>query len=233
MDEVLDRPKSEPTVYDAMPQNGWAHKNPDDPKDWNWNGLQKIFDGYSKEKQDSLREQIRVRREVVKQIRDGRGDFADQSLGITIIRFTINELKVLGDVAKAAEQAEKERREKEADQVEIENISDRAKKLMTDHGLSAKDAFKIIQVERGKATRTTIDVDGARTDAGQDLLGLAGVAREFLAELRGDKKKDSSSEKSSEGKKERTEGRKGKKRTKEEIKKFFENLGDEDDDEDD
>jgi len=181
----LDTPQSEPTEYDANPRNGWASKNPT-TGDWNWGGLQAIFDGYSPEVRAELKRRIEHRKTDVRKLREGKGDFGDESLGITILRFSVNEVRVEGEVAKAAEQEEKERRERAADTMEIDNISDRAKKLLADHpGLTSEQAFKLVQVERGKATRTTIDVTGANTALGSDLLGLAGVAKEIMAGLKG------------------------------------------------
>lgn len=184
----LNEPKSKPSAYDAILRNGWAHVSPTDPNDWNWDGLQRKFDAYSPEEQEELRAAVNARREDIKAIREGRGRFGDRSLGITILRFSVNEVKVEGEVAKAAELEEKERRERDADTMEIDNISDRAKKLKADHpDLTSEQVFRLIQVERGKATRTTIDVSGAKTDAGSDLLGLAGIAKEIVKELIGDR----------------------------------------------
>lgn len=181
----FDIPQSEPTVYDANPKNGWAYKNPD-TGEWNWDGLQSYYDGLTLEERERISAAIRERREIVRHIREGRGEVGDRSLGITIVMFVVNEIKVEGAVAQAADQEEKERREREADRVEIENISARAKKLMEEHsGLTSDEAFRLVQVERGKATRTIIDTSGAKTAVGSDLLGLAGVAKEIMAALKG------------------------------------------------
>lgn len=184
----FDEPKSEPTEYDANPRNRWAHRstNADGNRVWNWKKLQAIFDGYSPANQAKLKQQIEQRRRDVKKIREGKGDFGDDGLGITIVRFSVNEVKVEGKVADSAELEEKERREREADRMEIDNVSDRAKKLKADHpDLTSQQAFELVQTERGKVGKTIIAVSGAKTDVGSDLLGLAGLAKEIVSGLKG------------------------------------------------
>lgn len=166
----FDKPQSEPTEYDANPRNGWAWKGEDSEgkPDWNWDGLQKIYDSYPNSEQLKLKEQVDQRKKDIRKIRSGKGDFRYRSLGITIVRFTVNEVKVMGRVAKAAEMEEKKRRERDADKIRIDNISERAKKLMVDHpDLTLKQAFELVQVERGKVTKTIIDVTGSKTVGGQ------------------------------------------------------------------
>jgi len=174
----FESPQIMPTHYDI--QNGWGQVDKKTGK-WNWNGLQKIYDSYDADTKEKLREQIKKRKEIIHQIREGRGNFGDTSLGITIIRFTVNEIKVVGEVAKAAELEEKEERERAADAKEIQNIAERVADLREKHpDLSVEDALKLIQVERGKATRTIIDISGTQTSIGNDLLGLAGVIKAIM-----------------------------------------------------
>jgi hypothetical protein len=178
----FDRPQSEPSNFDASPRNGWAQK--DEDGNWNWDGLQAIFDGYSPEEQDDLRDKINDRRRSVRALREGKALFGDESLGITIVRFTVNEIKVQGKVAEAAELQEKERRERAADTVEMQNVSERVAELTRDHkGLTAKDAFQIVQVERGKVGKRVIEINGASGGLGTDLIaalsgGLGGPSAE-------------------------------------------------------
>jgi len=177
----FNKPKSPPTKFDI--RNKWATMS--DDGSYNWNGLQQEFDGYSPEKKQKLEQQVEARRMEVNQLRGARGNFPDESLGITILGFSVDEIQVEGEVAKAAELAEKERREQEADVIEIDNISKRAAQLRKDHpDLSADEVFKLIQVERNKASRTIIDIGGARTDVGHDLLGLGGIIREIAAAVK-------------------------------------------------
>jgi regulator of protease activity HflC (stomatin/prohibitin superfamily) len=170
----LNAPKSPPTKYDATKKNGWAEIKGDG--DWNWDKLQGKFDGYSVEKQKAIKAAIKQRREDVRAIREGKAIFGDVSLGITIIRFTVNDLKVLGAVAEAAEKEEKENRERAAETVEINNVADRAKDLKTAlPGLSSQEALEIVQTERGKISKKVIHVSGAQSGLGHDLLGLSGA----------------------------------------------------------
>ena len=174
----LDKPQSEPTQYDAIRHNGkkWATKNPDGS--WNWDGLQDIFDAYTDRYKAELEAKIRRRRKAVRKIREGKGEFGDESLGITIVRFTVNEIEVTGKVAEAAEQAEKESREQDADKVEITNVSNRIAELRARHpDMSVEQAIRLVQVERGKATQTNVNIGGASTALGADLLGAIGVNR--------------------------------------------------------
>jgi regulator of protease activity HflC (stomatin/prohibitin superfamily) len=165
-------PQMEPTAYDSSPRNGWATGG----EDWNWNGLDAIFSNFSVETQAELRRRVTQRRQEVKALREGRGSFGIESLGITILRFSVNEVRVEGEVARAAELAEKERREQDADKMEIENISERVKFLMEQHPkLTVEAAIQLVQTERGKVRKTVIDVNGSQTSIGHDLLGLLGA----------------------------------------------------------
>jgi len=184
----FESPQIMPTHYDI--QNGWGQVDKKTGK-WNWNGLQRIYDSYNANTKKRLREQIERRKEIIHQIREGRANFGDTSLGITIIRFTVNKIKVVGEVAKAAELEEKEKRERAADAKEIQNIAERVADLRRKHpDLSVEDALKIIQVERGKATRTIIDISGTQTSIGNDLLGLAGVIKAMIQKPQSKTKKE-------------------------------------------
>jgi hypothetical protein len=176
----FDKPQSEPTQFDANPRNGWAFKGKDAAGNviWDWNGLQAKFNAYSVTAQILLKTQIADRREKIKEIRQGKSTFPNESLGITILRFTVNEVKVEGVVAEAAQEAEKERKQKDAEKVEIQNVSDRVAQLISAHpDLTSVQAFEIVQTERKKITKTVIAVSGAKTDSGSDLLGAAGIVK--------------------------------------------------------
>jgi len=176
----FDSPQSEPTKYDANPRNGWAFKGLDSTGNviWNWDGLRAKFNAYPVAARTLLMRQISERRERIKEIREGRGTFPNESLGITILRFTVNEVKLIGAVADAAEKKEKENRERDAEKVEIKNVSERAAELMAAHpSLTSAQAFEIVQTERGKIAKTIVAVSGAKTDGGSDLLGAAGIVK--------------------------------------------------------
>ena len=176
----FDTPQSEPTSYDCARRPGqpqWASKDYA-TGDWNWDGLQVIYDGYPTAERTELRDRVEQRRKDVRAIREGKGVFGHESLGITIVRFTVNELKVEGEVAKAAELAEKERKEREAETIELRNVSDRIGELMGKHpGLSIQEAIRLVQTERGKISKSVIEVLGASTGLGQDFLGALGFQR--------------------------------------------------------
>ena len=192
----LNQPKSPPTAYDMRPENGengvaWASID-DVTRHWNWNGLQTIFNGYSQAEQEALKESVEQRRSEINSLRSAKAEFEDEELGITILGFSVGEINLEegSEVAKAAEQEEKERREMEADKMEIDNISNRATKLKQDHpDLTSDQAFQLVQTERGKVAKTIIAVSGAKTDVGGDLLGLAGIGWEILNGLKGRKGK--------------------------------------------
>lgn len=172
----LNKPQSPPTAYDVRPENNWA--SIDAQGRWNWNGLKSIFEAYSSEDRKTLEEQVKKRREEVDALRSAKGNFIDESLGITILGFSVNEIQVEGKVAIAAENEEEERRQRAADQVEIENISERVKNLRNDHpDLTADEAFQIVQTERGKVKKQIIAVSGAQTPFGNDLMSVAGILK--------------------------------------------------------
>jgi len=171
----FDSPQSEPTQYDALPKNGWAHKD-QSTNDWNWDGLQRYYDSLPAEERDRIRAAIVKRKDMVRSIREGNAVFYNRSLGITIVMFVVNEIKVKGAVADAADKEEKENRERRADTVEIDNFSERARGLMKDHpGLSSEEAFATAEVILNKVTKTIVRVDGAQTGLGHDLLGVANL----------------------------------------------------------
>ncbi|MDP2741780.1 MAG: hypothetical protein Q8O66_03810 [bacterium] len=114
----------------------------------------------------------------IKKIRRGRGDFGYESLGITIIMFALNEVKVEGKIAIVAELEEKKRMERAADKMEIANVSKRIQKLRKDNPeMSLEDAVRIVQTERGKISKTVIEVLGASTGLGQDVLAGLGLQK--------------------------------------------------------
>lgn len=181
-DDVLPRIPSElPTVtwmkFFARPQQkpskneikmGWA----DEEKDadgvptgkFNWDKLQEIFNALpahaepldleaGRGGQEDIRNAVRQRQEDIRELQRGNGHFGQSALGITIIRFSIQKVKVIGKTAEAAELKRKEQHEKDAEAVEIQNVRDRIKELIL-LGLSAQEAMEAVQVERHKVTKT-------------------------------------------------------------------------------
>lgn len=177
----FDDPKSEPTDYDANPSSGWATKELPDNRGhvkFKWDGLDAKIAGYSQEDRDLLEDQIKNRRRQIRKLREGRGKFPKPSLGITVVRFTINEVKVEGEVAKAADLAEKERKEMQADTVEMKNIADRAKGLRKDNPeMTYEKAVETVMIAQGKVRKSVIQVDGAATGLGQDGIAMMQIQR--------------------------------------------------------
>ncbi len=157
--KFFDNPKSEPSEYDVV--SGWAEKIKDaDGKvvSFSWNGLQSEYDRYTAEQQGRLKTNIKDRRDQIKKLREGGASFGDKNLGITITRFTINEVRLEGEAAKAADKAEKERLEKVAEKTELDAVSDRVVELIQKHpGLTAGEAFKIVMLQQGKISGHTYD----------------------------------------------------------------------------
>jgi hypothetical protein len=184
------RPQAEPSDYDIA--QGWAKKrvtvlpNGKKRKRFSWKGLDAIFQAYTDDVKEMLERQIEKRREDVRAVREGSAKFPIRSLGITVVKFNVKEVKVEGAVAKAAELEEKEKKERAADEVEIQNVSDRIRQLLADiPNLTVQQAIDIVQTERDKVARTIIAVNGAQTAVGSDLLGLAGIAKQVVEALRG------------------------------------------------
>lgn len=164
-------PQTEPNNYDV--KSGWGTKNGDV---WGWTPLERIFDNLQNQEKILLRRGVEKRIEDIKKLRQGGGEFPIEKLGITILRFSLGEIKVEGEVAKAAELEEKERRERDADTLEIDNVSQRILQLRQAHPeLTMEDAIRLVQIERDKATKTIIDITGAKTGIGNDLLGFASL----------------------------------------------------------
>ncbi len=124
---------------------------------------------------------------AIRELGQGSASFGNSALGITVNRLSINNILVVGEVARAAEKAEKERLEREADKIEIQSILERARELCGENisNISPEEAYKIIQTERGKASRTIIDINGAQTGIGQDLIGLAAIVGGLVKNIKG------------------------------------------------
>jgi regulator of protease activity HflC (stomatin/prohibitin superfamily) len=81
------------------------------------------------------------------------------SLGVVIHRLNVPTIKVLGKLAEDSELSAREKRQREADKIEIDNISDRTKTMMG-VGLTAKDAVEVVQTERGKVKKEIKEYKG-------------------------------------------------------------------------
>jgi len=120
---------------------------------------EKVARGLKKEDSIRVRDEVDARMAEIQNIRRGNGKYTLPKLGIVLNRFNITEISVQGEVAKVAELREKERLEKEADVVQIQNVKDRILELMKPPpdgpGFSPEKALEVVQTEQtGKVTKT-------------------------------------------------------------------------------
>jgi regulator of protease activity HflC (stomatin/prohibitin superfamily) len=120
----------------------------------NWEVLEQELNKLSEDSRRILKEQVERRLMVIKKIRRGNGAFYMPSLGITINRFTIDEIALSGQTKEAVESRAREAYEREADEIEIRNVLQRTRELMQDLGISAEQALEIVQTERGKVVKS-------------------------------------------------------------------------------
>jgi len=67
-----------------------------------------------------------------------------------------------------------ERREREAETIELQHVRDRAKELKDEVGLSPKDAIEVVQTERGKVVKEIIEYKGLEGAGGLPLISIGG-----------------------------------------------------------
>jgi hypothetical protein len=197
--KFFSRPKRKPSQNEI--KMGWSPPDPASSHEL-WTGLQAEFEAL-KENKKKLEDQVEARMKAVKEIKEGRGTYKQEALGITILRFTVNEISVKGETAKAAELDAKEKREAIGEGRETKNLSRRIKKLREgDPEMSLEEAVRIAQIQQGKIKETVIRVIGAATGFGQD--AIATVATQGMLNNPGGKSaagsSDESSPKKSEGK---------------------------------
>lgn len=172
-------PQQEPSDFDVA--SSWAEKSevvlPNGKKKivFNWNGLLTILSQRSQEEQDALKARVKIRREQISDLRQGKASLPVRSLGITMIQFVVTEVKLAGDAAAAADDAETERRKNDAAMVKIQNVSDRIRQLMADHpSMTLEQAIGIVQSSEGNASKQIFAVEG-----------LADVADKLAATITG------------------------------------------------
>ncbi|OGZ02894.1 MAG: hypothetical protein A2430_02325 [Candidatus Liptonbacteria bacterium RIFOXYC1_FULL_36_8] len=100
-----------------------------------------------------LVEALKEREKAINSIRTGNGSRPIISLGITINRLNIGEIKILGKLAEAAEKEVVEKRERDAETVEFEHVRNRAKEIMDSLVCTHGEALELIQTERGKVKK--------------------------------------------------------------------------------
>jgi hypothetical protein len=175
-------PQLEPSDYDVA--SGWASKEvkvlPNGRKRtrFSWKKLKKILDEHlARGEWKDLKKDVEIRREQIRQLREGRAEFALESLGITVIQFTVNDVKLVGEAAKAAESAEKERLQKVAEEIEVDNVKKRIRQLLDEFpNMTLEQAINIVQVERGKVSKRVLSLEGIREVAEQVFSALGKFA---------------------------------------------------------
>jgi regulator of protease activity HflC (stomatin/prohibitin superfamily) len=115
---------------------------------------------------------------LARQLRRGNGNIKIENLGIILSRVNIKSIKPKGELAQAAEQAAKERRQTEAEKVEIENVADRVQYLVGTTHISPELAVEVVQTERKKVTK---DIKEIKINAGS----AAEILGKFLSAFRG------------------------------------------------
>lgn len=146
--KYFNSPQQKPFEYE---RKRWGRKSKTGSE---WEGLEKELSILSSDEHNKLQKQVAERREIIKKVRQGNGVFHKKSLGITINRFTINDIILKGKLAEAAELEVKEKHERNAEIVEIKHILQRVLELRKSLDISAEQALEIVQTERKKITKT-------------------------------------------------------------------------------
>jgi hypothetical protein len=106
----------------------------------------------------------------------------------------IAEITALADrkskTIRAETQVMVERREKKAETIELKHVTDRAKQLKDDVGLSPEDAVEVVQTERGKVVKQIIEYKGLKGAGGLPLISIGG---EGILRGKGEEKRDTDS----------------------------------------
>jgi hypothetical protein len=120
----------------------------------NWQRLEEELNRLSLDERVKLERAVEERRSIIQKIRQGNGFFYKRALGITINRFTINEILLKGKTADAVEARAKEIYEQEADAIELGNVLRRTQELMQQLKISPEQALEVVQTERKKVTKS-------------------------------------------------------------------------------
>lgn len=197
--KVLEKvPSDIPTAtlfkYLSNPPNS---PNTVEAKKWgkNWERLDEYFKALSPEKDEIIKKAVGERRMIVEAISRGEGEHSIPKFGTKLLRFNLREIKVIGETAKAAEQAAKEEGQARAAKVEIANVNERVGELVKGTGLTPEAALRAVQVESGKVTGTTHETlltfnSGTIKELLQGLLQVFGPKKKGKEEKRSGKNKE-------------------------------------------
>ncbi len=124
----------------------------------NWEKVKQVLQGEDVAK---IKEEVDKRKEAVKEIQRGNGSQPLPNLGIVLKRLNIGDIEIKKgtDLERASEQSAKEKKEAEAEKVEISNLKKRIKELIR-LGLSPQEARDFLQTERGKVQKNIHDIQG-------------------------------------------------------------------------
>lgn len=143
-----------------------------------WEGLEKELQKITEADRIKIKKSVEQRQEIITKVKQGNGFFVKRSLGITINRFTINKVVLIGKAAEAVEKRVVEDEERKAEETELEHLRARIKELNRESKLSKEQAVEIVQTERGKISKavneTKISLSPEVIDLGKKLLKLLG-----------------------------------------------------------
>ena len=131
---------------------------PAEAKRWgkSWKKAEEILNQYSFEQRKEIEEAVKKRDEEIADIKSGNGSKRVKHLGIILLRLNIGDIQIKKgtELEKAAEKMVVEKRQRDAEKIEINNVRKRAESLK---GVSRERAFDIVQTERGKIKREIYD----------------------------------------------------------------------------
>jgi hypothetical protein len=119
-----------------------------------WQGLEAELNKMTPEGLDNLKNAVKERQEIVAKIKRGNGNFVNTNLGITINRFTINNVVLKGRVAEAVESRVREKEEREAEKTEMSGVIARIQELNREGKVPKDLAAEMVQTERGKVVKS-------------------------------------------------------------------------------
>lgn len=139
----------------------------------NWKAVSDMVEKIQREQPpgsvDALREAVEKRRQEIAGLQTGTGKIQLTELGVILERLNLEDIDVLGEVAKHAEDEAKEEQDRIAETKELDHLSDRIKALMvplpTGPGLTREQAIELVQLASENATKT-IDAKVVTLDAG-------------------------------------------------------------------
>jgi len=124
---------------------------------------EKIDETLQNENRTEVENAVSARREQVQDIQRGNGVQPIPQLGITLNRLNIGDIAIKKgtQLEEAAEQEVSEKRQKEAEKVELKHVRGRIKEL-TAMDFSLQEARDIVQTERNKVKKQIHDIQGLK-----------------------------------------------------------------------